>query len=75
MAELTEQEVPKNSVFHPDNVNAVTLLTLLHIKDYLNVICGALDEDGTELVQKLHESGTFLCPPPLGPAASEPTGE
>ena len=72
MAELEEQEVPRNSVFHPDNIGPVTLLTLLQIKDYLAVIAAHLNEPQTDGLEKLHESGQFLCPPPgSGPAPKE----
>lgn len=64
-------EVPRNSAFHPDNIDAVTLITLLHIKDYLNVIAGNIDEKGTDYVQGLHEKGVTLCPPPLMPTYEE----
>lgn len=63
-----EEEVPRESAFHPDNVAAVSLITLLQIKDYLAVIAAAADEKGTDMVESLHEKGQFLCPAPLRPS-------
>ncbi len=79
LSELTEEEpsaesIPKNSAFHPDNVAAVSLITLLHIKDYLAILAGTANERATDAAEALHERGQFLCPPPLG-GVSEPTGE
>lgn len=65
MAELEEPGVPRNSVFHPDNIAAVNLLTLLQIKDYLAVIAANLDDVTTTALEELHEQGKFLCPPPF----------
>jgi hypothetical protein len=67
MAELTEEvpELPENSVFHPNNVNPVMLLTLLQIKDYLAVIAAEISENQTTALEALHENGQFLCPPPF----------
>lgn len=62
-------DIPKESAFHPDNVAAVSLITLLQIKDYLAVIAAAADEKGTDMVEGLHEKGQFLCPAPLRPVA------
>lgn len=66
-----EPAVPRNSVFHPDNIGPVQLLTLLHIKDYLAVIAAKVDPDTTDALENMHESGQFLCPPPF----AGPTGE
>ena len=73
MAELEEQEVPRNSVFHPDNLGPVTLITLLQIKDYLAVIAANVNEAQTDNVEALHDLGQFLCPAPVipGPAPKE----
>lgn len=67
--------IPENSVFHPNNVNPVTLLTLLQIKDYLALIAATLNEAGTDRVEELHDSGQFLCPPPFMAGSSEVTDE
>jgi hypothetical protein len=81
MAELYEDGekeasgLPENSVFHPNNVNPVMLLTLLQIKDYLAVISANLDENATTALEDLHETGQFLCPPPFMAASSEVTDE
>lgn len=76
MAELQE-EIPRSSAFHPDNVAAVSLITLLHIKDYLAILAGTANERATDAAEALHEKGQFLCPAPLGHVGdvSEPTGE
>lgn len=62
---MAENEVPRNSVFHPDNIGPISLVTLLQIKDYLAVIAATLNEQQTTRIESLHEQGKFLCPPPF----------
>jgi hypothetical protein len=64
---MSELEVPRNSVFHPDNIDKVTLIILLQIKDYLEIIAAGIDEKSTDVVEELHTRGQFLCPAPIMP--------
>ena len=68
MAELQEPEVPKESMFHPDNVQAYTLLTLLQIKEFLGVIASNMNksaEENLDVLELYHPSGKLLSPPPF----------
>lgn len=68
MAELQEPEVPKESMFHPDNVQAYTLLTLLQIKEFLGVIASNMNksaEENLDVLELYHQRGKLLYPPPF----------
>lgn len=69
MAELQEPEVPKESMFHPDNVQAYTLLTLLQMREFLGIIASNLSEEADaeldHLEREFHSKGRLLYPPPF----------
>jgi hypothetical protein len=62
MAELSDDsnEYPANSVFHPDNVAAGTLVALLRCYDMLGVIARAVDPETYGRVVTLHDVGGLL---------------
>lgn len=65
MSELEPQEIPATSMFHPDNVQQYILLTLLQCKEYLAVIAGNANAGETEAIEKYHDSGRLVYPPPF----------
>jgi hypothetical protein len=62
-----------DDAFRPDNIDSVMLLTLLRIQDYVSVIAGALDPEGTDALEELHDRGGLISPPPwlAGPEESD----
>ena len=65
MAELEEVETDRTSPFHPDNVGAFTLLTLLQIRDIMAALLQAQHPAGYSQVREAHRSGQLLLEPPF----------
>lgn len=72
---MAEAGTPKDSMFHKDNVQQYTLLTLLQIKEQLGTLlvvaaASAPKEKQERLeavidaLEGMHDSGKLICPPP-----------
>lgn len=59
MAEL-EEEIPGDSVFHPNNIQNVSLITLLRCYDLLAVIARGVNAVEAESVLDVHEAGGIV---------------
>jgi hypothetical protein len=58
------QEIPENSVFHPDNFSPVVLIQLARLYDVGMAFLGAIDPEKAKGLAELHARGEFMTPAP-----------
>ena len=59
-----ENDIPENSVFHPDNFNPVVLIQLARLYDVGMAFLATIDKDYAMHLAELHARGEFATPPP-----------
>ena len=59
-----QQEMPSNSVFHPDNVGPVSVIQLSRIYDAIMALLAIVDPDKAVRMAEAHAKGIILMPPP-----------
>jgi len=65
MAELDSNPEENTDPFHPDNVHAVTLITLLQIRDIMAGILQGTNPAGYSQIREAHKRGDLVLEPPF----------
>lgn len=58
------QELPSDSVFHPDNIGPVSVIQLSRIYDAIMALLAIVDPDKAVRMAEAHAQGITLMPPP-----------